>query len=300
MTDGIKIIPRRDASIYIDGRRYSGEIDIKRRSNDAIVAINIVDLERYIKGVLYHEVSHRWPIETLKAQAVAARTYALYRMQVNKDADYDVTSDIYSQVYGGKSSERYRTNIAVNRTKDLVMTYNGKILPAYYHATCGGMTENAGALWEHAIPPLRGVRCPFCRQSPHFQWKKNFRLKDIQDKLNARGYDIGLIKTIEVIERNPSGRITTLRITARDGKTITIAGKDFRDIIGPNIIKSNNYEVVMQGYYMDLLGKGWGHGVGMCQWGAYFMAQQRYRYDAILQYYYPGMAITDYHRLNLD
>ena len=259
-----------------------------------MLVVNAVELENYIKGVLYHEVSHYWPMESLKAQAVAARSYALYQMQMNRHKDFDVTSDIYSQVYGGRGSERYRTNIAIERTKGLVMVYRGKLLLAYFHATCAGHTEDVSELWKEDLPPLKGVACSFCRFSPHFFWKKNFRLKDIQDKLNAKGYGLGLIKEIRIIERNTSGRIKTLEIETRDGKKANISGKDFREIIGPNNIKSNNYEVDMQGYYMDLIGKGWGHGVGMCQWGAAQMASEGYSYEQILKYYYPGVDIVSY------
>lgn len=295
----VKIIPEKDATIYVNDRRFRGEINIVADQNNKLLAINTVELENYIKGVLYHEVSHRWPLESLKAQAVAARSYALYQADWNKKRLYDVTSDIYSQVYGGRNSEKYRTNIAVNRTKGLVMAYQGKILPAYYHATCGGHTEDVSELWNEDLPPLKGVVCSFCEKSPHYQWKKNYRLKDIQDGLNKRGYQIGLIKTIEVTQRNHSGRIKTIKITARDGKVIQIPGKEFRQVVGPNLLKSNYFDVEMKGYYFDLIGKGWGHGVGMCQWGANFMARERYNFRRILKFYYPGVEIVHHETIGL-
>ncbi|MCK5214756.1 MAG: SpoIID/LytB domain-containing protein [Candidatus Omnitrophica bacterium] len=295
--DRLRFIPKRDVSLMVQDkeRRYRGFIDIVRTKDDKLLAINIVNVEDYIRGVLYHEVSHRWPMEALKVQAVAARTYALYRMKTHSKSPYDVTNDIYSQVYGGRISEKYRTNIAVARTEGEVMLFNGEILPAYYHATCGGHSENAAELWNHeSMLPLRGVTCRFCMESPHYNWKKNIRLKDIQEKLNANGYNLGLIKEIRVIDRNPSERIKTLELVTRDGKKATVSGKDFRQIIGPNVIKSNNYYVVMKGYYCDFIGKGWGHGVGMCQWGAQGMARQRFEYKDILEFYYPGIHITDF------
>jgi stage II sporulation protein D len=120
------------------------------------------------------------------------------------------------------------------------------------------------------------------------------RLKDIQDSLNAKGYNLGLIKEIQVLERNQSQRIKTLKIVTRDDKEIIISGKDFRSIVGPNRIRSNNYVIEMKGYYVDFLGKGWGHGVGLCQWGAKFMADQGYHFHQILKYYYPGVEIVNY------
>ena len=105
---------------------------------------------------------------------------------------------------------------------------------------------------------------------------------------------MGLIKEIKVLERNKSQRIKELKIIERDNKEVVISGKDFRNIVGPNLIKSNNYVIEMKGYYADFLGKGWGHGVGLCQWGANFMAGQGYRFDQILKYYYPGAEIVNY------
>ncbi len=280
--------------IEINGRRFRGGISIIKQSSGLLTVVNAVDLEEYIKGVLYHEVSHRWPLEAIKAQAVAARTYALYRMSQNRSRDYDLTNDIYSQVYGGRNSERYRTSIAVERTRGMILIYDRKILPAYFHATCGGHTEDASELWDEDLRPLKGRSCPYCRHSPHYLWKKNFQLKEIQEKLNEAGYSLWLIKDIRVLDRNQSGRIKMIQITTRDNKSITLSGKKFRSIIGPNIIKSNNYEPIMKGYYMDLIGKGWGHGVGLCQWGANFMARQRFEYRDILEFYYPGAYIQNY------
>ncbi len=289
----IRILPQKDAAITINKRRFRGNMQLIGGNKGLLTAVNEIELEDYVKGVLYHEISHRWPLEAIKAQAVATRTYAVFRMESSKRADYDMTSDIYSQVYGGKTSEKYRTTMAVNRTKGLVLVYGSQILPAYFHATCGGHTEDASELWEHDMLPLKGVPCIYCQKSPHYSWKKNFRSKDVQDKLNASGYHLGLIKDIEVVERNVSGRIRKLAITTRDGKVAHISGKDFRNIIGPNEVRSNNYEVQMQGYYFDLVGKGWGHGVGLCQWGAYELARQHKTFEHILQYYYPGADVVD-------
>ena len=292
----LRLAASKDITLYLDDKvsRYRGALDIIVKPNKKFQVVNTVEIEQYIRGVLYHEVSHRWPMEAMKAQAVAARTYALYQMKKNKNNDYDVTGDIYSQVYGGKNSERFRTNIAVKRTLGKILVYNNKVLPAYFHASCGGHTENAKNIWGENLPPLAGVPCSFCALAPHANWKKNFRSQDIQEKLAANDYQTGPITEIRVLSRNESGRINDLLFTARDGTTTTIPGVKFRGIIGPNTIKSNRYEVLMKGYYFDLIGKGWGHGVGMCQWGAHQMAEERHKYDEILSFYYPGARIVDY------
>jgi len=296
-TKRLIIEPSRDASIIIDERPFRGQITLIRTADNHITVVNNINVEDYVKGILYHEVSNHWPMEALKAQAVASRTYALYSINP-ADKPYDLTNDIYSQVYGGRSSERYRTDLAVDYTRGQVLTYDNKIIPAYFHATCGGMTEDAQALWHLPdIPPLRGVPCGFCVNSPHFHWKKNLRLKNIQDALNLHGYKVGSIKDISIVDRDRSERIDHLKITQRNGEGLIIRGKDFRDLMGPNVIDSNNYEIVMQGYYVDLIGKGWGHGVGMCQWGALGMARQQFTYRQILAYYYPQSVLMDYHEL---
>jgi stage II sporulation protein D len=206
-----------------------------------------------------------------------------------------VTNDVYSQVYGGRGSERYRTNVAVRRTASEVLMYKGKIFPAFFHANSGGITEDAAELWDVDIVPLKGgVKSTFSMDSPHYQWRRNFRLKDIQDTLNARGYALGLIKDISVLERNASGRIRKLKIVTRDGKEEVIEGKIFRDIMGPNVLKSNKYDVEMKGWYVDFVGYGWGHGVGLCQWGAYGMSLQHYTYRQILSFYYPSSELVKF------
>jgi stage II sporulation protein D len=291
------IEPSRDASIIIDERAFRGEVTFIRTPDNHITVVNDINVEDYIKGVLFHEVSHHWPMEALKAQAVAARTYALYSINP-ASKPYDVTNDIYSQVYGGRDSERYRTDLAVDYTRGQVLTYDDKIIPAYFHATCGGMTEDARELWNVAdIPPLRGVPCPFCQASPHMYWKKNFRLRDIQDALNLHGYKAGAINDISIVDRDRSDRIGHLKITQKNGQELVIKGKDFRDLMGPNVLMSNNYEITMRGYYVDIAGKGWGHGVGMCQWGALGMARQQFNYKQILAYYYPQSVLMNYHAL---
>lgn len=274
-------------AIIINAKTFRGNIQLIKDSNNKLLVINHIELQDYIKGILYHEISHYWPVEALKAQAIISRTYALYQMQENKLKDFDVTNDIYSQVYGGKASERYRTNKAVDETDGKALFYRGKIIPAYFHATCGGHTEDALALWKIDLPPLKGVVCAFCKDSPHFNWHCDLSLKEIEDKLSGAGFKISGISSINIEERDRSARITELKITAQD-KTIKVTAKDFRNLIGPNIIRSANFSVNLVNHDAVFEGIGWGHGVGLCQWGAYFMSKQGFRVDQILKYYYPG------------
>jgi len=274
--------------ILVDDRKFRGDIELIKKDNLHLMVINHIGLEDYIKGILYHETSHYWPMEALKAQAIVCRTYAVYEMQENNSRDYDVTSDIYSQVYGGRTSERYRTNTAVEETKGQILIYQDKPIPAYYHATCGGYTEDASLIWNIDIAPLKGRSCSFCKDSPHFNWYQVLSQDKIREALINSGY-VGFknIKDIVILGKDNSGRIIDLKIIT-DKKEIKISAKDFRNIIGPNVIKSTNFKVNLVNNDVIFEGFGWGHGVGLCQWGSYFMAKLGYNYKQILKYYYPG------------
>lgn len=271
----------------INGRVFKGKIQLIINKNSKLTVVNRLGLEDYVKGILYNEASHYWPMEALKAQAVVSRTYAVYQAQENRGKDFDVTADIYSQVYGGKTSERGRTNKAVEETAGEVITYKGRAIPAYFHATCAGRTEDASELWNVNLAPLKGVACGFCKDSPHFNWHYVASLDELRGKLSEAGRKAGAIKNIAVSARNNSGRITDLRIITSQGELLMTA-KDFRSIIGPNIIRSLNFTVKVVEKDAVFEGAGWGHGVGLCQWGAYFMAKQGKGSGEILKYYYPG------------
>lgn len=289
-SEGIKVLPDARTRVYINGRQFRGVIDIIKDKDRKLMVINHIDLEEYLYGVLYHEVSHRWPIEILKAQAIAARTYALYQKLISKDGYFDLTSDIYSQVYGGRSSETWRTTRAVDLTRGQILTYNGEIFPSYYHATCGGSTSNASTLWNIDIPSLQGKVCNFCRSSPHYEWKKELDLEYIQRKLQEAGYRIQ-ISSIKALKRDESGRILDMELSGK-GNDVKMSCNKFRLLLGPNIIRSTNFETDIKGKFITFKGKGWGHGIGMCQWGAYFMARSGWKAGQILNYYYPESEIT--------
>ncbi|MBP7836067.1 MAG: SpoIID/LytB domain-containing protein [Candidatus Omnitrophica bacterium] len=293
--DADKLLIKSDdpEAIIINGRFFRGNIRFIRKPDNKLLVVNDIELEDYVKGILYHEASHYWPVEVLKAQAIISRTYALYQMRENKQEDFDMTNDIYSQVYGGQTSERFRTNRAVDETAGQVLFYKGKIIPAYFHATCGGHTEDASELWKIDLAPLKGVVCGFCKESPHFSWHGDLSLKEIAEKLTKQDFKIKNITGIEIAGKNNSGRVTDLKIISGN-KEEKISAKDFRSAIGPNIIKSTNFSVSIAGRDAVFEGVGWGHGVGLCQWGAYFMAKQGYTVEQILRYYYPGADVKTF------
>jgi len=290
-TNKLFIQPDKAAAVMINGRMFRGNMQFIKDSDAKLTAINYLDLEDYVKGISVRETSHYRPIESLKAEVIVFRTFAVYKMQESSNKDFDLTSDVYSQVYGGRGAERYRINKAVDETAGMVLTYEGKILPAFYHATCGGHTEDASLFWNINIEPLKGVPCNFCRESPHFSWHSVLTQKELKDTLIKSGYKLGDIKDILILGRDKSGRITDLKIVT-DKKEIKISAKDFRNIAGPDIIRSTNFQVKVVDDDIVFEGLGWGHGVGLCQWGAYFMAKEGYDYKKILEYYYPGAQIS--------
>jgi SpoIID/LytB domain len=278
--------------IYLDGRSFRGAVDIIRKDDMKLAAINRITLEEYLYGVLYNEVSHRWPMEAIKAQGITARTFALYQARQNKLQDYDLTNDIYSQVYTGATSERWATTRAVKLTLGKILTYKGDIFPTYYHATCGGKTEDASNLWNIDIEPLKGSECGLCKESPHFKWTKNIPLSDIEKKLGENGYKIGKVKSFTILARNKSGRVDKIEIKDDSDVSCMITGKDFRRMIGPNDLRSTNFEPSISNDKLILNGIGWGHGAGMCQWGAKGYAGHGKSAEEILKIYYPGAEVT--------
>ncbi|MFA6384436.1 MAG: SpoIID/LytB domain-containing protein [Candidatus Omnitrophota bacterium] len=286
-------------ALQVNGRRYHGQLTIKRVRN-AMTLINYVDLEDYIKGIAVREISHYWPVDALKVHATVFRTYALYAMKQNVSRDFDVTSDVYSQVYGGTSAQRYRITDCIDDTAGDVLTYEGNIFPAYYHSTCGGSTEDAKALWNIDLPVLRGVACVYCSGSPHYSWKAKMSFADIAEKLGAAGVKVSTIKGIEALDTDPSGRVVDIALSVTRGEQVRISAKDFRNIIGPDIVKSSRFILTVRGSSVSLTGTGWGHGVGMCQWGAYFMAKSGHSAAEILDFYYPGSKVVNIHTQKVD
>ncbi len=291
--EAILIAPKKKISVVVDKRRYRGNVSIFKDSLGKLTVVNKLDLESYIKGVLYHEISHKWPMDAIKAQAVAVRTYAMYQKEVMKNKNYDVTADTSSQVYGGYLSEQTKTNRGVSLTQGEVLLYKNKLFPAYFHATCGGVTENASELWNINIEPLRGGRvCGFCTKSPHYHWKAQMSLKDLSSRLCGKYGFEGEIADISIAERNPTGRVRTIAFKDSLDRSYQVSAKDFRFLIGPDTLRSTNFSISLDGGHVVFTGKGWGHGVGLCQWGAYGMSKQGFGYEEILNIYYPGAKIV--------
>jgi len=294
-TDAITVLPKKSATLVVNNRSYRGDISIFKESDGKLLVVNILDLESYVKGVLYHEISHKWPLDAIKAQAVAVRTYAIYQKEMMKLKNYDLKADTSSQVYGGSSSETHKTNRAVNFTYGEILNYSGRVFPTFFHATCGGTTENAGELWRFSkeLEPLKGGRlCSFCLESPHYYWKATMDLKTLERKLAGVYKTDEALKNIVVSERNVTGRIRALELKSSGNSSFVISAKDFRQLVGSDVLRSTNFTIGIESGRVTFTGKGWGHGVGLCQWGAFGMSKKGYDYKQILEFYYPGSEIV--------
>lgn len=292
---GVRVHTLSDGEITVNRRPFRGAVEIIRDRQMRLMVINEVDVEQYLRGVLHRETSDRWPTEALKAQAIVARTFALYQARGRRGQDYHLTADVSSQVYGGRWAERRRTNDAVSQTEGLVLTWQGRLFPAYYHSCCGGHTEASDQLWKTAIPPLAGVRDPHCRGTKHFTWGRRVPLHQVVEQLQQAGYDVSGAMSITPEERDRSGRMTAVVFTAADAmRPVIVPAKAFRSAIGANIVRSLRCRVWLEGSTVVMQGFGWGHGVGLCQWGAMQMARQRRSAEEILTFYYPGAVIGRY------
>ena len=285
--DELLIVPAGEGALTLDGIKYRGKIRIRRNLAGGMDATNVLPLEAYLYGVLPKEMSPRWFLEALKAQAVAARTYALYQIDKSKNRDYDVLSTTASQMYGGATVETKQSNRAVDETKGTVLVYNGQLILAYFHANSGGVTEDAQRVWSAEIPYLKSIRDDYSLRAPIGGWKRTVNLEDIRTALNKNKCDIGPIEKIVADDSSPSGRITKIRIT-HAGKETVMSGNDFRLKTDPTLIKSTFFTIACDDRTAVFDGKGSGHGVGLSQWGAYVMAREGRTYRDILKFYYPG------------
>ena len=284
--------------IWINSKRYSGKINIIFRNNKILV-INVLGVEKYLNSVVGSEMPHKWHIEALKAQAIASRTYALKK---TNNGLYDIDSTQTNQVYNGLESSTFKTRRAVRETRSLVITYKNKLINALFHSSSGGMTENSEAVWSDPYPYLVTVK-DFDQKNPKIRWNKEVSKSELKEIFPI----IGGIQQIEVLNITETGRIKNLKIIGTFGDKV-ITGKEFRSKLGlkstlfrPTISEDfydkkdlNNQSNIQFHPFLIISGMGAGHGVGMSQWGARYMADKGYKANQILKYFYKGVNIKPF------
>ncbi|MDI6771073.1 MAG: SpoIID/LytB domain-containing protein [bacterium] len=288
----VRLMPRA-AQFQVGGRPYRGLIELRRTPVGRVTAINELDLEEYLYGVVRSEMDPRWPPEALRAQAIAARSLAVHSAGRFAAEGYDVRATTDSQVYGGVAAEDARTTTAVDATRGLVLLHNGRPALAVFHADSGGATESSEYVWGSVTPHLRGVPDPFSRDAPGHEWTLRLELAVIEARLQRAGRSLTGINRLEVASTSPSGRVMVLRLASASGAG-EIRGTEFRAAVGTSVLRSTLFAVRSspgEGS-VEFAGRGFGHGVGMSQWGARGMALAGHDYTAILKYFYTGVAIA--------
>ncbi len=281
----------RTGHLQANGRPYRGLIEIRRTPAGRVTVINELDLDAYLYGVVRREMNPGWPPDALRAQAIAARSLAVQSAGRFAAEGYDVRATTESQVYGGVAAEDPRTNAAVDATRGQVLLYEGRVVSAPYHTDSGGATESSEFVWGGTLPHLRGVVDPFSKDAPNHQWNLRLDLATIEARLTRPGRPIGGLQRVDVAATSPSGRVVTLRLQTAGG-TLEIRGTEFRTAIGSNTLRSTLFIVRPAGDgTVELLGRGFGHGVGMSQWGARGLALAGRVYPEILRYYYTGVSV---------
>lgn len=262
-----------------------------RVKNEKTGQITKIPFEEYIKGVVAGEMPATFELEALKAQAVASRSYAMYQMTATKDKDYDVLNTTSNQVY--LTDEQLKANwkdeyteklnkikTAIAETTGEYLTYKGQIVNAMFFSTSVGKTENSEEVFVSALPYLRSVDSIWDQDSPVYTDTYTFDLKDFYNKLNLP-YNEKL--TIEVTEKTSTGRTKKLKINNQE--------LNGRDVATKLSLRSNYFDIVQNENKITITTKGFGHGVGMSQYGANGMAKEGYKYDQILKHYYQNTEI---------
>jgi stage II sporulation protein D len=340
------------------GRRYRGNMEF-RSSGTTLMAINELPMEEYLYGVVPREMSDKWPLEALKAQAIGARTYAAANFSKHVVEGFNMLDTPYDQAYGGINCEGANATKAVQDTAGKSIVFNGKPISAVYHSNSGGHTEDNENVWGTTpVEYLRGKEDPYSQISNLSNWTFKTTIDEVRNKLTQAGSVITGISSVK-LEKYSSGRVKKVFITDTNGNTITKTGSEFGKLFNPKFYTSINNTSFMSNYFdvkMDQLtsptysvinntgeveavtgiglygvsddgnigglnstnpnfyilsdsgtssvnkaatgqvifeGHGWGHGVGMSQWGAYEMAKQGKTYNDILKFYYTGVEIKN-------
>jgi stage II sporulation protein D len=261
--------------LVVNGTKVRGDV-VVLKGKTQLAAVNVLPLEDYLVGVLGGEMPKSFPPEALKAQAVAARTYALNKKLEQYGQPYYLGSSVISQVYRGLEVEDERTRDAVVATRGLVLTWQLQPIEAYFHASCGGRTESGLDALGRDLPYLKPVDCG-CGRLPTSHWTLELKPADLKP--------LGVQKpsALKVQGRSPTGRARRVDLGTRTVDAVT-----FRERVGYMKLKSLHFDVEKHRDGWTLSGHGFGHGAGLCQWGARVYADKGWDYRKILQHYYPG------------
>lgn len=341
----VLVIPGQSPLMW-NNHRYRGGFLISAKNNH-INLIDYISLDDYLRGVVPREVMASWPPAALRAQAIAARTYAIASLGRHANHGFDLCPIDHCQVYGGIDSEKPSTNLAVDSTSGEIITYRGRVISAVYHSSSGGSTFEASSVWNESVPYLKST-VDWDQNSPYNQWTRSMNWEELQGMVSRFYPSVGQLQQISGVSYSPDGKL--LKVTLQGNLDFKIlSGEQFRSLTGlPSVkaqigviygplpfinlwwIPGSPYPQALMadadipGLFADVLvppwelpdpwswlrdkvplrmvlrGSGWGHGVGMSQWGAKGMAEAGYSERQILEHYYPGAMVTDVNDLRMD
>lgn len=280
--------------VWIGSRWYRGKA-VLVPTGSGLTAVNRVDLEQYLYSVLGGEMNGNWNQEALKAQAVAARSYALYRRNRDGNGVFDLCDTAQCQVYRGVQDESAGTQAAVNATAGQVLTYKGKIIEALFHSSSGGATENVEDVWGSYVPYLRAVT-DYDETAPVFQWSKTYSQNELSNLISG----VGQVRDVQPVgQPTAGGRYRKMRIVGDRGQR-DISTEDLRDALS---LRSSKFTIVSQfdqtksnnkqrATSFVVQGRGFGHGLGMSQYGALGLANRGLNYQQIVLHYYQGTQLA--------
>jgi len=316
----VRVVSTGDGFLSVDGTAYRGEVELFLDQAGRLSVVNIIDLESYLRGVVPLEIGPRpmAELEAVKAQAIAARTYAIASGGKRAGGDYDMHATVADQVYGGVAAEHETSDRAVLETSGLAVTYAGEPIIAYFHANCGGRTEARHEVWEMEEVPylvsvldtpggLRDLDRAYCREGSGFRWTVEWTGAELERLVRQGLAEVAStpvtepprsVRDLRVTDRTPSGRVRWLEVQT-DAGTWRVYGDRCRWLLrreGDRILRSAWFDLDVDrrgGQVIRVVasGRGYGHGVGMCQHGALELARQGFSYVDILAHYYRGTRI---------
>jgi stage II sporulation protein D len=298
----VEIVPADDGTVEVFGALYHGRLRIVA-AHGLVRLVNAVDLEAYLPSVVGQEMYPSWHLETLKAQAVAARSYALYQMRRGgADPEFDLFATQKSQAYPGMNSETDNSRRAVKETRGVVLAYDDggveRVLPAFYHSTCGGHTFNASEVFPGlpGVDAVRGVACGYCTGAKCYRWQavipaETFRRQFRTDVPGGAAMCPINRAAVRSDDLTSDGRVRTVSIWTAPGEAQRwpVPEDTFKQLFPPDQkVRSDRFSVSYAAGHLLVSGAGYGHGVGLCQFGAETQAAAGYKAEAILCYYYPA------------
>lgn len=302
----VEITPRKSPAVWVGRHQYRGTLRLHRQSDGSVVAVNVVSRDAYLASVINGEMPAAFPVEARKAQAVVARSYALYRQSETRGFGlFDVYADSRSQRYPGyqyrdESGRRLAGETAASRklvrdTAGLICTYRGKLFSPYYCAVCGGRTTAGQGVFKDAVGCLQSVPCRWCRPAKRYRWTTHAPLATVNARLRRelakRKLRFGNLRNIRPAPQRDQSKPPAFLIS--DGQNqYQITAAQLRDALPDGLIASPSFTARLVDGQLRIAGRGHGHGVGMCQWGAAGQARAGRLWREILRYYYPGTAIT--------